>query len=270
MATHTFTDMMGREVTVNYPPKRIISLVPSQTELLFDLGLEDEVVGITRFCVHPNEWFRNKKRVGGTKTVNIATIKALNPDLIIANKEENTKEQIEELAALYPVWISNIQTVQEALQMIKGVGEITGKEARADELLIEITHGFDSLHKANKPKRVAYFIWRNPWMSIGNDTFINDLIERMGWQNVLADKQRYPEISLTELADRNVELVLLSSEPYPFKDIHIAEIKTVLPGIEVMLVDGEMFSWYGSRMKKAVSYLSGLLTNRSLRNNEIV
>jgi len=259
MAIRLFTDMMGREVTVNYPPKRIISLVPSQTELLFDLGLEDEVVGITKFCVHPNKWLRNKKRVGGTKTVHMDIVRSLQPDLIIANKEENTKEQIEELATLYPIWISNIQTVKESFQMIRGVGEVTGKTESADELLIEITRGFDSLHKAHKPKRVAYFIWRNPWMSIGGDTFINDMIERMGWQNVLADKQRYPEIFLHELKDKKVDLVLLSSEPYPFKDIHIAEIKAVLPGVEVMLVDGEMFSWYGSRMKEAIRYISSLL-----------
>ena len=261
--------MLGMEIRIPFPPKRIISLVPSQTELLCDLGLEEEVIAITRFCVHPEVWFRNKKRIGGTKNVDIDKVKSLEPDLIIANKEENTKEQIEELAALYPVWISNIQTVDEALQMIKGIGEITGKADYANELLIEIALGFDSLQKAGKPRRVAYFIWRNPWMSIGGDTFINDMIERMGWQNVLADKQRYPEISLAELEDKKVELVLLSSEPYPFKDIHIAEIKAVLPGTEVMLVDGEMFSWYGSRMKKAVPYLSGLLTNGSLENNGI-
>ena len=260
MATRLFTDMMGREIMINYPPTRIISLVPSQTELLFDLGLEDEVVGITKFCVHPNEWFRNKKRVGGTKTIHLDIVKSLQPHLIIANKEENTKEQIEELSSLYPVWISNIQTIGEGLQMIREVGKLVNKADKADVLANDIDAGFAQFKRSGSKKRVAYFIWRNPWMSVGSDTFINDMIEKIGWQNVLADKQRYPEILLDELKDKTVELVLLSSEPYPFKEAHVAEIKSALPGVEVMLVDGEMFSWYGSRMKKAITYLSELIT----------
>ena len=255
--TKTFIDMMGKEVVVNYPPRRIISLVPSQTELLYDLGLDEEVVGITKFCVHPKEWFRNKKRVGGTKTVHIDIVKSLQPDLIIANKEENTKEQIEELAAQYPVWTSNIQTIDEALHMIREVGVLVGKAEPAATLADEISKGFEGIAKA-VPKRVAYFIWRKPWMAAGGDTFINNMIETAGWQNVLAGQMRYPEVTLDSLKDMGVELVLLSSEPYPFKDVHIAEIKAVLPDAAVMLVDGEMMSWYGSRMKHAAAYLKKL------------
>jgi ABC-type Fe3+-hydroxamate transport system substrate-binding protein len=259
MSARSFTDMMGREITISYPPKRIVSLVPSQTELLYDLGLDQEVVGITKFCVHPESWFKNKKRVGGTKTLHKDIIKSLQPDLIIANKEENTKEQIEELSFLYPVWISNIQTIAEGLQMIREVGALVNRSDHAAELKNEIEIGFVSLHKPAQPKRVAYFIWRKPWMCAGGDTFISDMITTMGWQNVLADKMRYPEITLGELANKDVELVLLSSEPYPFKDTHIAEIKTILPKAEIMLVDGEIFSWYGSRMKEAIPYLRNLI-----------
>ena len=262
MHTRSFTDMMGREVSVNYPPKRIISLVPSQTELLYDLGLDEEVVGITKFCVHPNEWFRNKKRVGGTKTVHMEIISSLQPDLIIANKEENTKEQIDELTALYPLWISNIQTIDDALQMIRQVGDLAGKPGHAELLIKEISEGFETLKKAAERKRVAYFIWRKPWMTAGGDTFINNMIERIGWQNVLADRMRYPEIALEELKDKQVDLILLSSEPYPFKEAHIAEIKAVVPGVEVRLVDGEMFSWYGSRMREAVEYMKALIAGQ--------
>ncbi len=258
MSTRTFTDMMGREVTIAYPPKRIVSLVPSQTELLYDLGLNEEVVGITKFCVHPEEWFRNKKRVGGTKTVHIDIVQVLQPDLIIANKEENTKEQIEELAALYPVWTSNIQTIEEGLQMIAEVGRLTGKEDKANDLVTRITDGFANIQKANTPRRVAYFIWRKPWMCAGGDTFISNMIERIGWENVLADKPRYPEIDINELAAMDTDLVLLSSEPYPFKDVHIAELKAALPDAEILLANGEMFSWYGSRMLHAVDYLKSL------------
>ena len=259
MTTQSVTDMMGREITITYPPRRIISLVPSQTELLYDLGLDDEVIGITKFCVHPHEWFRNKQRIGGTKNVNMDLVRSLQPDLIIANKEENTQAQVEELAALFPTWVSNIQTIDDGLQMIRDVGALVGKSERAQLLTTDITNGFNNLKKAAVPQRVANFIWRNPWMCAGVDTFINNMIEQMGWTNVLAGKMRYPEIALQELADKQVNKILLSSEPYPFKDAHIAEIKAVLPDAEVLLVDGEMFSWYGSRMLEATAYLRKLI-----------
>lgn len=252
-------DMMGREVEFNYPPQRIVSLVPSQTELLYDLGLEEEVVGITKFCVHPEEWFRSKTRVGGTKKLNIEKIKELKPDLIIANKEENEREQIEELAKEFPVWISDIQNIPQALQMIQVVGLLVDKEEKANSLVDDIVAGFTALNKAAQSKRVAYFIWYNPWMSVGHDTFINNMIQTVGWQNVMSDKTRYPELTLDELKAYNPELVLLSSEPYPFKEKHVQEIKAVLPNADVRLVDGEMFSWYGSRMMKAIPYLSELV-----------
>lgn len=253
-----FTDMMGNRVEVDFPPKRIVSLVPSQTELLYDLGLDDKVVGITKFCVHPEAWFRTKKRVGGTKTVHIDIVKELQPDLIIANKEENTREQIEELSALYPTWVSNIQTIEEGLTMIHEVGKLVGREEKADSMALQIAQGFSTLKKTAAPKRVAYFIWRKPWMCAGGDTFISDMISKMGWTNVLADKMRYPEVTLEELKDKGIDTVLLSSEPYPFKDTHIAEIKAALPYADVKLVDGEMMSWYGSRMLLAVEYLKTL------------
>ncbi len=253
--------MMGNRIIINTPPKRIISLVPSQTELLYDLGLTEEVIGITKFCVHPTEWFRTKTRVGGTKTVNIDRIKNLNPDLIIANKEENTREQIEELAALFPVWVSNINSIDDALRMITVVGELVGRTNQAAKLASEIRNGFDDLQQStNRSKKlVAYFIWRDPWMVAGGNTFISNMIEACGWENVFAATDRYPEITLDLLKENQPDLVLLSSEPYPFKEAHIAEIKTKLSETEVRLVDGEMFSWYGSRMKEAAAYLKGLL-----------
>jgi ABC-type Fe3+-hydroxamate transport system substrate-binding protein len=252
--------MLGRDVEFNYPPKRIISVVPSQTELLYNLGLDAEVVGITKFCVHPDEWFRTKTRIGGTKKLNIEKIRELNPDLIIANKEENEREQIEELAKEFPVWISDIQNIPQALQMMQVVGQLTGTEAKANELVDEIVASFTNLQKATIPKSVAYFIWYNPWMSVGGDTFISNMIQTIGWQNVLKDQSRYPEITLEQLKAYNPELVLLSSEPFPFKEKHIEEIKAALPDVNVKLVDGEMFSWYGSRMKEAVGYMSGLIS----------
>ncbi|MEI8280158.1 MAG: helical backbone metal receptor [Bacteroidota bacterium] len=258
-AMHTVKDMMGRTIHVPIQPKRIVSLVPSQTELLYDLGLEDEVVGITKFCVHPEVWFRNKKRIGGTKNVHIEDVLGLKPDLIIANREENVKEQIGELNKYCPVWVSDIQHIADALQMIHEVGILTQRSEKANAICEEVERGFAQLQQDSQAKRVAYFIWYEPWMSIGHDTFIHEVIERMGWTNVLADMQRYPEIDIVELAKRKPELVLLSSEPYPFKEKHVFEIQAVLPETEVKLVDGEMFSWYGSRMLKAIDYLQELI-----------
>ncbi|PZF72059.1 cobalamin-binding protein [Taibaiella soli] len=254
--------MMGREMEINFPPKRIVSLVPSQTELLYDLGLDEEVVGITKFCLHPESWFRSKKRIGGTKQVHYEEIAALQPDLILANKEENTQEIVDKLSAQFPVWVSNITSLQESLEMITEVGKITGTEEKAIAIANEIRGKFDALAKASRPLRVAYFIWRNPWMSVGADTFISHMIAEIGWGNVFADKVRYPEISLEELAHANPDLVLLSSEPYPFKEKHIAEIQSVVPNAKILLVDGEMFSWYGSRLKYAPAYFKQLTADR--------
>lgn len=258
----SFTDMMDRQVDIPYPPKRIVSIVPSQTELLYDLGLDTEVVGITKFCVHPELWFRTKTRIGGTKQLNIEKIRTLQPDLIIANKEENTQEQIEQLAAEFPVWISDIQNLEQALEMIKRVGELVDRSDNANTLVQQINSGFNELRKAEICRSVAYFIWYRPWMSVGCDTFIHNLIETIGWENVLSSKIRYPEITLEELAGYHPDTVLLSSEPFPFKEKHIAEIKAVFPDADVRLVDGEMFSWYGSRLVKAVDYLKGLISSQ--------
>ena len=258
-----YTDQLGRWVDVPATPRRIVSLVPSITELLYTLQLDDQVTGITKFCVHPESWFRQKTRVGGTKNIRPGVIHELQPDLIIANKEENVKEQIEELAKEFPVWISDIHNLPQAVNMIQALGQATGMEGRANQLVEEIIQDFNDLNKATKPKRVAYFIWRDPWMSIGRDTFIHSMIQTMGWQNVLADTDRYPELTLEGLKQYNPELVLLSSEPFPFKEQHINEVKAVLPDIEVKLVDGEMFSWYGSRLKKAVQYLQELADGKN-------
>ncbi len=254
-----FTDMIGHKIDLGlFPPKRIISLVPSQTELLYDLGLEEEVVGITKFCIHPDEWFRTKTRVGGTKTLNIDTIKSLHPDLIIANKEENTKEQIELLTPHFPVWTSNINTLEDALIMIQAVGKICDKTINANALITNIEKQFQTITKATSLQTAAYLIWKSPWMTVGSDTFISDIMQRVGYCNVFADFERYPEITIEDLQNKNPQLVLLSSEPYPFKEKHIAYIQEHLPLSKVLLVDGEMFSWYGSRLQYAAEYFKSL------------
>ena len=248
-----FKDQLNRTIELADYPKRIVSIVPSQTELLFDLGLDEEVVGITKFCVHPHQWFKTKTRVGGTKRVDIARVSALQPDLIIANKEENLKEDVEALEQIAPVWISDIKTFEDALQMIEKIGEIVNKKQEANNLVNAIQIEFKQL-KQKSAKSCCYLIWQNPYMTVGGDTFINDMFQYCGLQNVFADKERYPIVTIDDIQKAAPAMVLLSSEPYPFKQKHIVELQQHLPNSKIILVDGEMFSWYGSRLLKAATY----------------
>ncbi len=264
MVRRTFKDQIAQEVEIPFPPKRIISVVPSQTELLYDLGLEEEVIGITKFCIHPDKWYREKTRIGGTKTLNIEKIKALNPDLIIANKEENEHAQIEELSKHFPIWISDIKTLDDSLDMIQRIGIITDREQKAAIISNQIKESFEAFPPtidSNEQLSCAYFIWWNPMMTINQDTFIHDMLLRCGWENVFAHRtdSRYPEVDEQQLKTANPELVLLSSEPFPFADKHIEYFQTVLPNAKVILVDGELFSWYGSRLLHSVNYFKGLI-----------
>ncbi len=249
---------------LGYLPKRIISLVPSQTELLFYLGLDEAVAGITKFCVHPQEWKTNKTIIGGTKNINLQKIKQLQPDLIIANKEENVKEQVEALAKDYPVWVSDISVLDDALQMIKDVGQLTHTSARADELVNKTKENFSTLPLPVKKIKTAYLIWRNPYMTVGGDTFIHDMLQRCGVENVFAGANRYPVIDVQELKEKGCELLLLSSEPYPFKQKHIDELQSHLPGTKIILTDGETFSWYGSKLLHAPNYFNSIFNQPGL------
>ncbi|MBL7890243.1 MAG: ABC transporter substrate-binding protein [Bacteroidia bacterium] len=256
-----FTDQLNRKIELSSTPKRIISLVPSQTELLYDLGLRDEVVGITKFCIHPDEWFRSKVRVGGTKKIDFEKIKELQPDLIIGNKEENDQGLIEELMKLYPVWISDIYTLKDAYDMITRVGTLVGKQQEATFLKLQIESQFNQFIQSNVPsnKKTAYFIWNDPYMVAGANTFINEVLKLNGLENIFADKDsRYPEVSAEELKKLQPELILLSSEPYPFKQKHMDELQLICPSAKILLVDGELFSWYGSRLLKIPEYLKDL------------
>jgi ABC-type Fe3+-hydroxamate transport system substrate-binding protein len=254
-----FTDQLGRTIRIKFPPRHIVSLVPSQTELLYSLGLDEEVTGITKFCIHPESWFRNKIRIGGTKQLKPDLIESLQPDLIIANKEENEKEQVEALAAKFPVWISDIKNLEEACAMIRSVGELTNRAGKANAIAGDIEERFSRFQATatgGKIRKAAYFIWKNPWMAAGGDTFIHSMLGICRLENVYANDGRYPETTLDELALRKPEIVLLSSEPYPFAEKHIAEIAAVLPDARIITVDGELFSWYGSRLLDAPAYFN--------------
>lgn len=258
-----FTDQIDHQIRLEKKPKRIISLVPSQTELLFDLGLDEEVIGITKFCIHPKKWHQSKNRIGGTKNVNFEKIRTLQPDLIIANKEENQKDQIEELQKIYPVWTSDIRTLEDNFIMINEVGGLTGKGNRAFEIVQEIKQSFLTIPTNNLiDKPVLYLIWKNPYMTVGRDTFIDNMLLKCGLKNVIKEL-RYPVITEMEIKERNPNFILLSSEPYPFKEKDIDELKKICPKSIVILVDGELFSWYGSRLKYSPKYFVDLINKIS-------
>lgn len=250
----SYTDQTGRELSLRFPPRRIVSLVPSQTELLFDLGLSEEVVGVTKFCVHPPN---QKLRIGGTKRLHIEKIKGLQPDLIIANKEENEREQVESLMKEFPVWVTDVHDFPGALEMIRQVSMITGRGVKGAQLCAEIIGAFNELALLKglssfkvPGRKVAYFIWKDPWMVAGGDTFISAMLEQCGLENVFKGRTRYPVIRPEDLQHTDCQLVLLSSEPFPFKEAHFS----FFPDWPVKLVDGEMFSWYGSRILRAAAY----------------
>ncbi|GAB3791972.1 helical backbone metal receptor [Spirosoma humi] len=238
-------------------PKRIISLVPSQTELLFDLGLDQEIVGVTKFCIHPADKVKQKALIGGTKTLRLDRIRELAPDLIIANKEENTREQVEELQHQYPVHVTDMTTLPDALRMIREVGSLVGKSRESEAMATRIERDFAPVYAVSRPN-VAYLIWRNPYMVAASDTFIDAMLTVAGFSNAFADQTRYPEVTPDDLQKAQPDLLFLSSEPYPFGEKHRAELQQICPSAQVLLVDGEVFSWYGSRLLRASDYFRNL------------
>ncbi len=260
----TFVDQLGNTHTFETVPKRIISLVPSQTELLYDLGLEANIIGITKFCVHPYHFKPTKTKVGGTKKVHYEKIRLLEPDIIICNKEENTKEIVVKLSEICPVWVTDIHTIEDNFKMISDFGQLFNRRTEArkwnDKLAFALSD-FQQFIKEKPIQRVAYFIWKNPYMVAGSHNYINELLQLNHFKNVCDDTPRYPEVTLEQLQYSQPELLLLSSEPYPFKKEEAYEMQPILPKAQIVLVDGEMFSWYGTRLLKAFAYFKMLHRN---------
>ena len=254
-------DQLNRNVQLNKIPERIVSLVPSQTELLVDLGLENSIVGVTKFCVHPKHLKMSKKIVGGTKQINIEKLKALRPDIILCNKEENTKTMIKSLEEVAPVHISDIYNLKDGFELIEMYGAIFNVESNATCIITDIKNrrgAFKNSIRTFPRLTVAYFIWKNPWMVAASNTFIDVMINEAGFQNVFKDEERYPEIDLTHSKLKEADIIFLSSEPFPFKEVHILELQLQFPEKTIKIVDGELFSWYGSRLQKSYTYFETL------------
>ncbi|MEC5171681.1 helical backbone metal receptor [Chryseobacterium nepalense] len=236
---------------------KVVSLVPSITEALFDLGLtENEVIGRTKFCIHPSEKVKNIAVIGGTKNINIEKIKALQPDLILANKEENVKEQVEALMEDFKVIVTNVENIEDNYYLLKTLGRLFNKEEKAQCFNLKIYDILNEAKVSNKVK-VAYLIWKNPYMTIGSDTFIHKILGEIGFENIFKDRNRYPVIETEDL--KEAEIIMLSSEPFPFKEKHMEELKVFYPDKKIMIVDGEAFSWYGTHIAKCESYFKGLI-----------
>lgn len=249
----TVVDQIGQEHHFTKTPQRIISLVPSQTELLVDLGLLDDIVGITKFCVHPKDIRKQKISVGGTKQVDVDKITSLAPDIILCNKEENTKEIVEQLSHIAPVHVSDVATLDDATSLISEYGKLFNKEAIAQDIVSEISKKLKDFKLKNIDlikRKCLYLIWQKPYMTVGKDTFINYLLELNGFESII-NKNRYPEVTVEQL--KIPEYILLSSEPFPFKEKHREEIQEKTSA-NIILVDGEYFSWYGSRLLGAFDY----------------
>lgn len=251
------TDQLGTRFTLAAPPRRVVSLVPSQTELLFALGVGDRVAGVTRYCTRPADALAGRARVGGTKKFDFRAIEALDPDLVIGNKEENYQDGIERLRQRYPVWMSDIYDLDDALEMIAQVSRMVDAAESGDQLIARIQERFAAL-RAAASLRAAYLIWRKPYMAVGGRNFIDHLLGRAGLTNVFGGRERYPEVSADELREARPDVVLLSSEPFPFTEDHRAEFETLLPGVRALLVDGTLCSWYGSRLLETPAYLEDL------------
>jgi ABC-type Fe3+-hydroxamate transport system substrate-binding protein len=212
-------------------------------------------VGVTKFCVHPKGLRKQKAVVGGTKNYRMDIIDSLKPDLIIGNKEENEQSGIRELMEEYPVWMSDIYTMDDSLDMIDSLGRVLDAEIKAEEIVSKLKSDFST--PLPKKGTAVYLIWNDPIMVAGGDTFINMMLGFAGFDNLI-QAARYPQLEAEELIKLDPEYLLLSSEPFPFKDSHIQYFKSLLPKAKISLVNGEMFSWYGSRLLRSKSYFENL------------
>lgn len=262
MSIRSFTDQMGNQVQIGSDIKRIVSLVPSQTHFLYTLGLENQIVGRTKFCIHPSDKVKQAQIIGGTKSLKINKILDLKPDIIIGNKEENVKEEILELQKHFPVWMSDVNTLDDACDMMLELGKILNKQEESELDVSNIRLDFSKL-PVFKGEKVLYLIWKNPYMGVGAQTFVSHILGLIGLENTLIEQNRYPELTEKQIISLNPDYVFLSSEPYPFKEKEKLELQKLLPNSSIILVNGEYFSWYGSKLLQAKDYFLELSNNIS-------
>jgi ABC-type Fe3+-hydroxamate transport system substrate-binding protein len=255
MTNKKVIDHLGREVEFSFPPKRIISIVPGITDILYALDLENEIVGRTRYCIYPKDKVKQAKTVGGTKRIKMDQIRELEPDLIVSEKEENTKEIVAQLEKEFPVYVCEVQTLDDTFNIIEDLGKVTDRQKVSEKLQSEIRKAIQSLPSVHG-KKFAYVIWQNPYMVAGSDTYITSLMEKMGFINAFAGYEgRYPEVSEDDFRNEDLDFIFLATEPFPFQEKHIQHFSELFPDVEVRSLDGEMF-WNGPRIIEASSYFN--------------
>ncbi len=257
-------DALGRSHDFHRCPQRIVSLVPSITETLFALGLDAEIVGVTDFCVHPAERVRSKVRVGGTKNPSLDVILGLESDLVLANKEENRRRDVERLeAAGVRVFVTYARTLTEAVEDIRALGVATGTDPVAEELTTRVERSRAAIARRQSGDRVAALIWKRPYMAVGEDTFAHDLMQVCGGVNCFAGRERYPRIDARALEESAPNVILLPTEPYCFGESDRDELLQLdcaaARSGRVHVIEGELLSWYGPRMERALQTLSRLI-----------
>ena len=275
MGGGVFRDIKGKEIRIDSPPQRIIPLVPSLTETLFALGATEKIIAVTRFCKYPKKEIATRPKIGGGHDVDRAAILSLKPDLIIADMEENKREDIEYLAERVPVYLIFPKSVRDAQALILALGELLGVRERGHMLARRIEEEYQKAREVwsgRRPFRVFYPVWYSPYYSINGDTYISDFLGACGAKNIFTDKERrYFPIDLSEVISRNPEVILLPSEPFKFREGQREELlaHVDIPAVKnnrVHLVDGEMICWWGVRMIKGFSYLSNILWKNNPTN----
>lgn len=265
----SYVDALGRTLEVKSPPRRIVSLVPSLTEALFVLGVGEAVVGVSDFCVEPREAVAAKTKVGGTKALDVARVLSLRPDLVVASAEENRREDIRALVqAGLPVFVTLPTTVAGAIDLLEQLAGMTGAVEAGARVVAEAREtlaGVEAANEGRQPVRTFCPIWRNPWMTIGPDTYMHDFVTVCGGDNVFGLRhERYPRVQLSEMAERDPEVVLLPDEPYRFEFKHVSEISafrevSAVRDGRIYLLEGKHLCWYGPRIAGSLRYVSGLM-----------
>lgn len=276
-AMTAFADALGQDHRPAGDDARIASLVPSLTELLFDLGLGAQMVARTGFCIHPAPAVREVAKVGGTKDVNLDRLRALAPTHVVVNIDENRRETVDEIRTFVPnVIVTHPCAPEDNVALYRLLGGVFGRLPQADALAAALHEGLDALARANWPaRRVLYAIWQDPWMTVSRDTYISRMLALVNWHTwpdaggmpaacvdgdcsrPNAPGQRYPNFRWSDALVRELDAVLLSTEPYRFTESHVDALERQA-GLPVRLVDGEMLSWYGSRAVAGVRYLATL------------
>ena len=248
--------------------RRIVSLVPSLSEALFALGLGERLVGVTDWCVHPADGVAPLPKVGGTKDTDVDAVLALAPDLVIANREENTRRSVERLRrAGLDVWLTYPRTLREAKALLEELADLGAPAPARAALLGPLAAALDDAETRRPARQTRVFcpIWRDPWMSVGGDTYIHDLLTQCGGRNVFAERgdRRYPRVTLDDVTGAAPEVILLPDEPYPFGPADAAELAALpIPAARdgrIHCIDGTLVSWYGPRIQRAILRVRPLL-----------